>query len=178
MKNSQLHNYSELCLLSKELVMFCYINAPKTIKRYCLLSFITARKRSLRRLCFYRCLSVHTGGRVWLLPGGLHGCSGGACVVAPGGGACVVAPGERVWLLPGGMRGIRWDKEIRLMSGRYASYWNAFLFEIVSHIWLLQFLIFFCFAETTTTIFTTGFETQLSVSRSSSSWEQLSVDDA
>ena len=25
-------------------------------------SFITARKRSLRRLCFYRCLSVHRGG--------------------------------------------------------------------------------------------------------------------
>ena len=23
---------------------------------------ITARKRSLRRLCFYRCLSVHSGG--------------------------------------------------------------------------------------------------------------------
>ena len=71
--------------------------------------FITARIRTLRRLCFYRCLSVHTGG---------------ACVVAPGGGgwgACVVAPrggvhgffqgdvrgcsqGGHAWLL-GGMRG-------------------------------------------------------------------------
>ena len=91
---------------------------------------ITARKRSLRRLCFYRCLSVHTGGCAWLLPGGhawlflggaghawwcswghawllwghawllqggvhccrqggMHGCSWGACVVAPGGGACM-----------------------------------------------------------------------------------------
>ena len=46
---------------------------------------------------------------------------GGACVVAPG-GACVVA-------LEGGMRGIRQNTEIRSMSGRYASYWNAFLFD-------------------------------------------------
>ena len=36
---------------------------------------ITARKRSLRRLCFYRCLSVH-GGHVW--QGGMHG-GGGMC---------------------------------------------------------------------------------------------------
>ena len=51
---------------------------------------ITARKRSLRRLCFYRCLSVHTGGGmrgfIW---GGMLGfirgvrgfIQGGACVV-------------------------------------------------------------------------------------------------
>ena len=38
-------------------------------------------------------------------------------MVAPG-GACVVAPG-------GGVRGF--FDEIRSMSGRYASYWNAFL---------------------------------------------------
>ena len=54
---------------------------------------IAARKRSLRRLCFYRCLSVHrgegtcggcvvAGGRAWLL-GGVHGCQG-SCVVARG----------------------------------------------------------------------------------------------
>ena len=30
--------------------------------------------------------------------------------------------------LGGGMHGIRRDTEIRSMSGRYASYWNAFLF--------------------------------------------------
>ena len=54
--------------------------------------------------------------------GVVRGCSGQACVVAPEGG--------RVWLLPGGgMRGIRRDTEIRSMSGRYASYWNAFLFS-------------------------------------------------
>ena len=59
------------------------------------------------------------GGHTWLLWGGMHGCSGGACMVAPGGhawllpgggmhgcsqrGACMVAPGGgHVWLLPGG----------------------------------------------------------------------------
>ena len=87
------------------------------------------------------------GGCAWLL-GGVRGCSGGghawllggACVVAPGG--CVVAPGGHAWLLlgegvhgfsqgghawllPGGMRGF--FDEIRSMSGRYTSYWNAFL---------------------------------------------------
>ena len=81
------------------------------------------------------------GGRAWLL--------GGACMVALGGdmcgcsrGACVVAPRGHAWLLLGGMHGCCWggmcgcsggmcgirrDTEIRSMSGRYASYWNAFL---------------------------------------------------
>ena len=48
---------------------------------------------------------VALGGHVWLLRGR------GACVVAQG--ACV--------------HGIRRDTEIRSISGRYASYWNAFL---------------------------------------------------
>ena len=43
-------------------------------------------------------------GHAWL--------PGGGCVVAGGGGACV-----------------GYD-EIRSMSGRYASYWNAFLFYV------------------------------------------------
>ena len=127
---------------------------------------ITARKRSLRRLCFYRCLSVHTVGR------GMRGCFGGTCVVAPGevcmiapgrgacmvaaggGGVCMVAPGGmhgcsrggHVWLLwgvcgcsqkgvcvvapRGAVCGIWRDTEIRSMSGRYASYWNAFLLSV------------------------------------------------
>ena len=63
------------------------------------------------------------GGHAWLLwgacvvaLGGMHGCSGGACVVAPGGhawllprgcawllqGVCMVAPGGHAWLLLGG----------------------------------------------------------------------------
>ena len=43
----------------------------------------TAHKRSLRRLCFYRCLSVHGGGAC-VVTGGMHGDRGhvwlqGAC---------------------------------------------------------------------------------------------------
>ena len=84
-----------------------------------------------------------SGGCAWLqgcawLWGGMHGCHGG-CMVR---GACVVARGY-AWLL-GGMHGsggwgacvvggvagcVGYD-EIRSMSGRYASYWNAFLFNL------------------------------------------------
>ena len=57
------------------------------------------------------------GGR----DGGVHG-DGGACMVATGcawwQGACVVAGGVCVGY-----------DEIRSVSGRYASYWNAFLFN-------------------------------------------------
>ena len=103
-----------------------------------------------------------SGGCVWLLWGGMHGCSRGACVVALGGdvwllrggcawllwgghvwllrGACVVLfGGVGVWFYSGGMRGFIQGgmrgffsffgyNEKRSMSGRYASYWNAFLF--------------------------------------------------
>ena len=77
--------------------------------------FITARKRSLRRLCFYSVLSVHgwghawllwgggmcgwsQGGHAWLVGGGMCGWSRGGCVVGPG-GACMVAPegGGHAW---------------------------------------------------------------------------------
>ena len=74
-------------------------------------------------------------GGVWLLPGGHVWLLGGACVVAPGGGmrgcswgACVVTRGACVVPPGGGMCGIQQDMEIWSMSGRYASYWNAFLF--------------------------------------------------
>ena len=76
------------------------------------------------------------GGHAWLLRGGVCGCLGA--------GACVVAPGGHAWFLPGGMHGFFWGgmcgffrgggearigyDEIRSISGRYASYWNAFLF--------------------------------------------------
>ena len=82
-------------------------------------------------------------------PGGCVVAPGGTCMVAPRGGAwlllggaCVVAPRGCVWLLLGGMHGCSWGgmrgcsggvrgffDEIRSMSGRYASYWNAFLFN-------------------------------------------------
>ena len=97
----------------------------------------------------------HRGGmHGWL---GLCGCSGGcmcgcswgwhvwllwgACMVSWGAytvaleGMCMVALGGHAWFLVGGMHGffrgggacVGYD-EIRSMSGRYASYWNAFLF--------------------------------------------------
>ena len=60
-------------------------------------------------------------GGVWLwgacvVVGGVQGCRG-ACMVVGGEGACVVG-GEYV---------VAENDEIRSMSGRYASYWNAFL---------------------------------------------------
>ena len=86
---------------------------------------------------------VALGGHVWLLWGGMRGCSraGGVRGCSQGnmrgcsegcgcsGGACMVAPGGMRGSFWGGMRGIRQDTEIRSMSGRYASYWNAFLLK-------------------------------------------------
>ena len=76
-------------------------------------------------------------GCAWLLQGACVVAPGGACVVAPG-GACVVAqghawllPGGREWFFRGGVRGF--FHEIRSMRGRYASYWNAFLFMTYFH---------------------------------------------
>ena len=124
-------------------------------------NIFTARKRSLRRLCFYRCLSVHTrggacvvlfGGVRGFIWGGMCGFIQGACVVLFG-GACMVLFGGHVWFYLGGMRGFIWGvcvvlfggvcgffsffgyNEIRSMSGRYASYWNAFLLYHEVHIW-------------------------------------------
>ena len=79
--------------------------------------------------CQGRGACVAARGRVWL-PGGMHGCQGvcvvarRACVVAGGGGWHAWLQGGHVWL-PGGAC-IGYD-EIWSMSGRYASYWNAFL---------------------------------------------------
>ena len=110
------------------------------------IGLITTRKRSLRRLCFYRCLSVYRRGMHgrWVcvlgvcMAGGMHtwqgvsmagACMAGGCVV----GGCVVGG-----CVVGGcvVRGPAWHAgptgryyEIQSMSGRYASYWNAFLFN-------------------------------------------------
>ena len=119
--------------------------------------FVTVRKRSLRRLCFYTCLSVLRGGvrypgpypgggwEVWLgasrpIPWGrLGGLAGGGGFPGP-------YPGGswRVW--PGGAPGpglggvcIPACTEADIppadgyCCGRYASYWNAFLFSKHSH---------------------------------------------
>ena len=64
-------------------------------------------KRSLRRLCFYKCLSVHGGG---CLP------------------QCMLGYTPREQTTP--LRSACW--EIRATSGRYASYWNVYLYLLVT----------------------------------------------
>ena len=86
------------------------------------------------------------GGCAWFYLGGIRGFIRGACVVLFGGvcvvlfggvcgfirGACVVLFGGHAWFYSagGGVHGFfcfSGYNEIRSMSGRYASYWNAFL---------------------------------------------------
>ena len=97
---------------------------------------------------------VAPGGHAWLLPGGMRGCSWGGmhgcsqgehAWFLPGGHAWFFLGGH-TWFLPGGdmhgfFRGacmvfpggvcVGYD-EIRSMSRRYASYWNAFLLFVVN----------------------------------------------
>ena len=116
-------------------------------------TFVTAHKRRLGQGNIFKpvCHSVPQGGggvcadwggSAWLLLGGtcvvaprgrgMCGCPQGECVVAPGGHAQFL-PGGHEWLLLGsGMCGIWRDTEIGSMSGRYVSYWNAFLFLTIS----------------------------------------------
>ena len=87
------------------------------------------------------------GGHVWFYLGGMRGFIWGACVVLFGGhmwfysgacmvlfGGCMVLFGGCAWFFWGGVHGFFsffGYNEIRSMSGRYASYWNAFLFYVV-----------------------------------------------
>ena len=95
-------------------------------------ALFTARKRSLRRLCFHRCLSVHM--------------KGGESVSVQGGGSvqgslCLRGSLSRIDLCPGvsvqggvlsrgslSKGGLCQGYPCTVMSGRYASYRNAFLF--------------------------------------------------
>ena len=73
------------------------------------------------------------GGHAWLLWGEGHvWLLWGASVVALG-GVHGCSRGGHAWLLQGGVHGIRRHTEIQSMSGRYASYWNAFLFVSVNY---------------------------------------------
>ena len=127
------HTFRVTCFSSNNIfVVSCEFHVMQgSISGY----FITAHKRSLRRLCFYRCLSVRRRG--------VHGCWWGACVVAGGGcawllagGACVVAGGGCAWLLTGGAcvvagRGVCVvDGGGGHACGHNASYWNAFLLNM------------------------------------------------
>ena len=60
------------------------------------------------------CMVAPGGGHVWFYSRGVHGFIWGACMVLFRGGMC------------GFFSFFRYN-EIRSMSGRYASYWNAFL---------------------------------------------------
>ena len=96
------------------------------------------------------CVVLFGGGVCGFIRGACVILFGGACVVlfrgAGGQGACVVLFGGHAWFYLGGMHGFIlggvhgfiWGgmhgffsffgyNEIRSMSGRYASYWNAFL---------------------------------------------------
>ena len=88
-------------------------------------TIITARKRSLRRLCFHRCLSVHRGR-------GLSLCSGGG--LCPGGSLSMGVGG----LCQGNPR-TETPSPRTVTSGRYATYWNAFLLISLNEeqIWII-----------------------------------------
>ena len=81
-------------------------------------NIFTARKRSLRRLCFYRCLSVHNwgGGACVVFLGGVHGFFQGACIVFARGVCMVFFQGWGVGVVfLGGVRGFFWG--VRGMHG-------------------------------------------------------------
>ena len=88
------------------------------------------------------------GGACVVAPGGMHGCLGavhgcsGGCVHGCSRGACMVFAWGACVVFAGGAC-VGYD-EIRSMSGRYASYWNAFLFYIylhkTVHLWKPQLL--------------------------------------
>ena len=80
------------------------------------LSFFTARKRSLRRLCFHRCLSVHREG-VCHTPSGQ----------TPPGQTHSLGRHPPPADTPGQSLPCPVHAGIQLTSGRCASHWNAFL---------------------------------------------------
>ena len=113
--------------------MFKFWNSSEELCQH----IITARKRSLRRLCFYTCLSFCPQG--CLVRGGLPQCMLGYHPPGPG----IPRSQDQAPPRPGtppepdtppGTRHPRlcsacW--EIRSTSGRYASYWNAILLFLV-----------------------------------------------
>ena len=92
------------------------------------------------------CVWLHRG-HAWFYLGGMHGFIWGACMVLFGGhawfysggmhsfiwGVCMVLFGGMHGFIQGGMHGFFSFQfgynVVRSMSGRYASYWNAFLFS-------------------------------------------------
>ena len=93
---------------------------------------VTARKRSLRRLCFHRCLSVHGG----CVSAPLHaGINPQDQRQTPPPGQTPNPPGRPPWADPPGQTPPPLQTPpcsvhagMRSTSGRYESHWNAFLF--------------------------------------------------
>ena len=109
-----------------------------------LVVLITSRKRSLRRLCFYTCLSVilFTGGHAWLW--GVYMVGGRVCMVAGGAmhgygghawlqGACMLVGGVCLW-------GCVWLWECACLWGVHACRGHAWLWGVCMvvgrHAWL------------------------------------------
>ena len=115
----------------------------RSVKFSCI---FTARKRSLRRLCFYTCVAVHREGAYLGMypPDQVHPPGPGTPwdqvhpqdqVHPPGPGTLPLGPGT-----PPGSSAC-W--EIRATSGQYASYWNAFLFRIQNSLFYGRFWVIF-----------------------------------
>ena len=94
-------------------------------------TIFTTRKRSLRRLCFYTCLSVilFTGGLSASVHTGIHPPADTPLPRSrPSPGADTTSPSP----FPGSRTPLQsacW--EIQVTSGRYASYWNAYFCSIL-----------------------------------------------
>ena len=116
-------DFSE-CKLGQLIYMVISYQSPVKF----LYSIVTARKRSLRRLCFYTCLSFcPQGGACMIAPGWVCGCSrGGAWLFRD---ACVVALGRHVWLLGG---------HVWFLSGGHAWLLWGGVCGCLGHVWLLQ----------------------------------------
>ena len=127
---------TDACILFHRLSLINSIAVVTSLVETSMELLVTARKRSLRRFCFHRCLSVHGGEYLsWgsLSRGGL--CHRGLCPgeVSVQGGLCqgrVSVHGVSVhgWSLSRGIyvQGV----SVHLMCKQCASYWNAFLFLI------------------------------------------------
>ena len=73
---------------------------------------------------------VAPGGHMWLLWGGMHGCSQGGCAWLLPGGMHGCSQGGHAWLLPGGMHGCSWGACVVALGG------HAWLLP-GGHVWLL-----------------------------------------
>ena len=149
--------------LNPSFVSFRFV-AKMTPRFHELCVVITGRNEVVAKVMFLQAsvILLTGGGRAWLLGGacmvghrggmrgwswgGMRGWSrGGRAWLVMGGHAWLVTGGHAWLLMGGGMRGCAQGgcvffflNEVRSMSGRYASYWNAFLLLLPVASLLLQ----------------------------------------